>query len=436
MNRESDRQGKTCHLLLFTPHREDGESWAKTLAKEELEITIVTDLRVAKSYLEKRQYDYLLVGVSSNDCDGMKLLEWANDTIIGIRKCGVLKKSCDELYNRVFRLGADWCFHYESLTVDRMTTVLENLWVTYNATKWQHRKSTGFEQCSKRIRVEYASTKTLLISGPNGAGKSTVARLIHDHSPLRRGPYIVAECAHFTDHHECMSIFRGKAGGIKHPLYRNQQGLLAQANGGTLYIHEVCLLPISVQEVLATVIERGVFMPQTHTKETKFTGRIILSTKMNLSDKVLSGEFSASLYHCICGNVLHVPALAECQDDIIPLAEGFISEQCRQQGIPPPKLTKSAINKLIHHVWPGNVRELFSVISATCNTFTGTTITKEDIYLPEVKINVTPHTRRFNVMRALRHTKGNKAQAAKLLKINRVTLYKWMKLDGIPQDYR
>lgn len=233
-----------------------------------------------------------------------------------------------------------------------------------------------------------------------------------------------------------MDIFRGKETGVKHPLYRNQQGLLAQANGGTLYIHEVCMLPLHVQEVLATVIQRGVFTPQNLTKEIKFTGRIILSTKVNLAEKVRDGDFSEALFHCIHSNVVIVPPLSDCQDDIIPLAECFIKQICAETGIKAPRLTKGAINKLTNHIWTGNVRELFSTISRACYEFRGETLGKDDIVLNEIPKNRESHTRHYRVQRALRQTKGNKAQAAMLLGINRSTLYAWIKAEGISKDYR
>lgn len=421
-------------LLIYSSQIEDGKKMEEVFSKPGRKIQTTNSISTAKKILERSDCTMLIVAVSGKDCDGIKLLEWTNDTILGIKKVGVAMTVSPDIYNKVYKLGADHCFYFDSLVVDRLTIAIEKC--HREDQRWFQRNSNAFQGCSRRINIESNSNSTLLLSGPQGVGKSAIARVIHDSSPRRSGPFVVAECAHYLSATESMDIFRGKETGVKHPLYRNQQGLLAQANGGTLYIHEVCMLPLHVQEVLATVIQRGVFTPQNLTKEIKFTGRIILSTKVNLAEKVRDGDFSEALFHCIHSNVVIVPPLSDCQDDIIPLAECFIKQICAESGINVPRLTKGAINKLTNHIWTGNVRELFSTISRACYEFRGETLGKDDIVLNEIPKNRESHTRHYRVQRALRQTKGNKAQAAMLLGINRSTLYAWIKAEGIPKDYR
>lgn len=421
-------------LLIYSSRIEDGKKMEEIFSRPGMNIRTTDSVSDAKRILERSDCSMLVVAVVGKDCNGIKLLEWTNDTILGVKKVGVAMSESHDLYNKVYKLGADQCFYFDSLVVDRLTLAIEEF--HKDEQRWFQRKSSGFHGCSQRIITEANSDSTLLLAGPHGVGKSAIARLIHDNSPRRSGAFIVAECAHYMSASESMDIFRGKETGIKHPLYRNQQGLLAQANGGTLFIHEVCLLPLHVQEVLATVIQRGVFTPQNLTKEVKFNGRIIISSKADLAEKVREGEFSETLYHCIHGNVLRVPPLSDCLDDVIPLAEGFVRQYCAAEGIKVPKLTKGAINKLENHVWTGNVRELFSTMTRACSEFRGETIGKDEIMLNEIQRTSDNHTRKYRVQKALRHTKGNKAQAAKLLGVNRSTLYTWMKEELIPQDYR
>ena len=284
-------------LLIYSSRIEDGKKLEEVFSKTGTKVQTTNSVSDAKRILERNDFSMLVVAVADKDCDGMKLLEWTNDTILGIKKVGIAKNQCVELYNKVYKLGADHLFYFDSLVIDKLTLAIEEL--HKNGKRWFERKSGGFQGCSKRIIAECSSDATLLLAGPHGVGKSAIARLIHDNSPRRSEPFIVAECAHYMSAAETMDIFRGKELGIKHPLYRNQQGLLAQANRGTLFIHEVCHLPIHVQEVLATVIQRGVFTPQNLTKEVKFSGRIIFSTNVDLAEKVRAGEFSEALYDCI-----------------------------------------------------------------------------------------------------------------------------------------
>lgn len=421
-------------LLIYSSLIEDGKKLEEVFSKPGTKVQTTNSVSDAKRILERNDFSMLVVAVAGKDCDGIKLLEWTNDTILGITKVGVAKNESLDLFNKVYKLGADHLFYFDSLVIDKLTLAIEELHKDGN--RWFERKSGGFQGCSKRIVAEFNSDSTLLLAGPHGAGKSAIARLIHDNSPRRSGPFIVAECAHYMSAAETMDIFRGKESGIKHPLYRNQQGLLAQATGGTLFIHEVCLLPLHVQEVLATVIQRRVFTPQNLTKEIKFNGRIIFSTKVDLAEKVRTGEFSEALYHCIHSNVMRVPPLSDCLDDVISLSESFIDQYCAEANIPAPRLTKGAINKLNNHIWVGNVRELYSTIIRACSEYRGDTIGKDDIILYETEKDVSHHSRKYRVTKALQHTKGNKAQAARILEINRTTLYTWMREEGIPKDYR
>lgn len=151
---------------------------------------------------------------------------------------------------------------------------------------------------------------------------------------------------------------------------------------------------------------------------------------------VRDGDFSKALYHCLCANMLVVPTLSECQDDIIPLAEAFIKQLCASLGNSIPKLTAGACKKLLNHVWTGNVRELYSTISQACNTFKGNTIGKDDIILQDIHEEGPIHSRRYKLRKALEYTKGNKSKAADILGIHRCTIHKWIKQEGLPKNYR
>lgn len=325
-------------LLIYCSRNEAGQKIETMLSSKGTQVIVTDKISEAKRLIGRQQFDCLLAHVRGHDCEGMQLLNWVNESIFGISRLGVVDSDNAEVYNRVFKLGADDCFYFDSLTVDRLTIAIERLFKDDKNVEWIERRGNGFKGCTQRIIAETSSDSNLLLIGPHGVGKSAIARLIHNQSCRRNQPFVVAECAHYAPD-ECMEVFIGKENNIKNPLYRNQQGLLAQANGGTLYIHEVCQLPLRVQEVLATVLQRRVFTPRMLNKEVPFTGRIIISTRADLAKMVSEGDFSKSLYHVICANVLRVPPLTECQDDILPLAEAFIRQMCTSLGYPVPALT-------------------------------------------------------------------------------------------------
>lgn len=231
-------------LLIYSSRFEDGRKIEEMFSTKGFSTRISTEIRTAKKIIEEKGCECLVVAVTGEYCDGMKLLEWTNDTILSVIKYGVAISNSHTLYNKVFKLGADYCFYFDSLTIDNLTTVLDKVYCDSETFKWHERKSCGFEDCSRKILAETQIDTTLLIAGAKGTGKTAIARLIHNHSPRRNSPFIVAECSHYQDPAETMNIFKGKDTGTKNPFYRNQQGLLAQANRGTLYIHEVCHLQI------------------------------------------------------------------------------------------------------------------------------------------------------------------------------------------------
>lgn len=421
-------------LLIYSSRNEDGRMIETMVSSKGTTILRTDKLSEAKELIGRQQCDCVVSHVIGHDCEGMELLNWVNESIFDISCFGVVDTCNTELYNRVFRLGADGCFYFHSLNVDRLTIAIERVFKDSD-NPWIERRSAAFNFCSQRIIAESKSNSNLLLIGPHGVGKSAIARVIHDQSDRSDKPFVVAECAHYAPE-ECLEIFVGSDSKSRNSILRNQQGLLAQAKGGTLYVHEVCQLPLQLQEILATAIQRRVYRPRMMNKEIPFTGRIILSTREDLGKMVHKGDFSKTLYDCICANSLVVPTLADCQEDIIPLAEAFIKQICTSLGLPIPRLTAGATKKLHNHIWMGNVRELFSTISQACNTFSGTTIGKDEIVLQELHHEGPVHSRKYKLRKALQQTKGNKAQAAKILGINRTTIYTWLEEEGLPVDYR
>lgn len=424
-------------LLIYDPRIEDARTMENHFSEQGYNVKITDSIKDAKDILRKRPYSHLLSHIKDKDCDGMKLLQWTCDTILGIKKYGVIGTRNHALHSMIYKLGANDCFFFEAITLDVLTEVLADILDGSEGIGWCRRRSPAFQECGRRIHAEANLSGCLLIKGDSGVGKSSIARLIHADGERRNHPFIVADCSQYISTDDALAMLRGRETEIKHPLYRNQQGLLAQANGGTLFIRNIHHLYMPLQEVLADVIQRGVFIPQSHSKEIGFNGRIITSTSENLENLVSEGLFSLKLFHLITSSILQVPTLAECQDDIIPLAEAFIRYCCTERDMEIPRLTKGAMNKLCNHIWTGNVRELYSTISRTCAEFRGDTIGKDDIVLSEIRApEKYRHSRNYNIKNALRHTKGNKAQAAKLLGITRATLYIWMNEEGIPKDYR
>lgn len=419
-------------VLIYSSRLEDARNIERHFSIKGMKVHTVVNLANAKRDMQKIDFDCCYIRVTDKQCDGMKLLRWVKDTVIGVRKYCVLNTRDCEVFNFVYKLGVDDCFYFDSLNIDALALSIDKLYRENTCQKWHHRNSPAFDACTNKIRIESKSDSALLLIGPHGVGKSCVARVIHNESKYNQGKFVIAECCHYHDDQECITALRGKEAPTRNPIYRCHHGLVANANNGTLYVHEVSMLSPRSQEVLATLIQRRIYLPHSVGKEVPFNGKIIMSTTYDLSILVGEGLFSRRLYDCIMGNVAVVPTLMECHDDIIPLAKAFLSQNCFKLGKPVPKLSKGAMTKLSAHSWPGNVRELYVLMESLANSIDDSVIRKDDFVLTVPPCTCLVRDRKDVADDAIKRAGGNKSEAARSLGIGRTSIYRWA--ETVPED--
>lgn len=208
---------------------------------------------------------------------------------------------------------------------------------------------------------------------------------------------------------------------------------MAEANGGTLYFHQANLLPKDVQSILAKVIRKNKYCEPGSGKQRKFKGLIIISM-CETSQKRLYAE----LHSVVAPITLRIPSLAQCKDDILVLAEYFLTHFCIKEALPAMTLSAQAKDQLVNHTWTGNIRELFAVVTRAAQISNKKSITKSDLNLidvPDEKVSKRPVNHKAFVRKALREANGKKAKAARILGTTRQNLYRWMKKYDIPKDY-
>lgn len=355
-------------------------------------------------------------------------MRWLHDSVFGIRRVGVMIHDNISLANKVYKLGAMYCFYFHSIERDLLAENLEAIFRTEGEVKWFERRSPAFKACGERILMEAKSKGNLLITGEHGTGKCSISRLIHNHSEFRHGKFVIADCSSFKNEEEAYDRFRGAPVLRKSAIYRSQLGLLAQANEGTLMIDHIEKLPPVMHDMLVEIIEKRVYYDRRLKRDVPFTGRFIFTASENLKEMIQNGTFSKRLYFTVSRSVMRLPSLGECKDDIIPFAEEFVKEFCHRRGIAIiPKFTEGAKTKLIEHIWDGNIRELYSVISNSCTVFRGNTIGVGDIELLEPVDGGYRHSQVFLLKKALRTTRGNVSKAAGILGVDRTTATRWMK---------
>lgn len=285
---------------------------------------------------------------------------------------------------------------------------------------------------------------TVLILGENGTGKTITARAIHQLSSRRDQPFIEVACGALPDtllESELFGHVKGSFTGATH----DKPGKFLQANGGTLFLDEIGTASPSLQVKLLRVLQDREFEPVGGTQTHKVDVRLVLATNEDLQARVRSGEFRQDLFYRI--NVITVtqPPLRERIGDIPLLVEHYINEFNEQNGKRVKGLDEQAMHALQRYNWPGNVRELVNVIERAIVLSKSDLITIAD--LPEhlrrtEQDSVYSYNRllggtglksaladpeRQIIIDALEQHGWNRQDTARVLGINRTTLYKKMK---------
>lgn len=201
----------------------------------------------------------------------------------------------------------------------------------------------------------------VLIYGETGTGKELLARIIHQLSQRKDGPFIVLDCTLLQE-----TIFESEVFGYEKGAftgaYTSKKGLVELADGGTLFIDEVGELPIALQKKFLRFIQEKTFLRVGGTKFLKSDVRIISATNKNLEDEVKRGNFRADLYFRLNTVVIEIPPLRERKEDIPLLLEHFIRVKSQEVGKVFKGFSKGFLQLLLEYSWPGNVRELINVI--------------------------------------------------------------------------
>ncbi len=221
----------------------------------------------------------------------------------------------------------------------------------------------------RTLARQVAGTKiSVLISGESGTGKEVVARLIHDLSPRREAPFVPVNCGAIPE-----GLFESEVFGHERGSFtgadRQRKGYFEQAHGGTLLLDEVGEMPLSMQVKVLRALESGEYYRVGGTKALNADVRILAATNRDLAREVERGHFRQDLYFRLRATEIYLPPLRERPEDIPPLVDRFMTEFCRENNIPRPRLLKDAIEAIQNHEWKGNGREL--------RHFVGTLVTLE-----------------------------------------------------------
>ncbi|MGZ3370037.1 MAG: nitrogen assimilation response regulator NtrX [Caulobacteraceae bacterium] len=216
----------------------------------------------------------------------------------------------------------------------------------------------GHSQAAQQVRQMIAkiapTNSRVLIAGPPGSGKELVARMIHMGSQRAQGEFVPIAAAGMTPERVDLELF-GEEGESGRP---SKIGVFERAHGGTLYLDEVCDMPLETQGRILRVLIEQRFRRVGGTQDVQVDVRVVSSTSRDLREEIATGHFREDLFHRLSVVPIRVPGLAERREDIAELVEYFVDRISGAQGLPKRILGEDAIATLQVHDWPGNVRQL------------------------------------------------------------------------------
>ncbi len=304
-------------------------------------------------------------------------------------------------------------------------------------------KSPKMQQIYEVIDRISSGSPTILIRGESGTGKELVANVIHQNSVRKNRPFIPVNCGAIAEGLLESELF-GHVKGAFTGAVKDTMGLFKAANGGTIFLDEIAEVQPALQVKLLRALQERKIRPVGDPRETEVDVRVIAATNKNLEEAIRNKTFREDLYYRLNVISLHMPSLREIKEDIPHLVNHFIKKFSQDSHRVVTRIMPEALDLLMKYEWPGNVRQLENVIERAFALGIDDAIHAEDLP-PELRSMQQQNPigeDNFNLMdnekilirRALRFTKGNKAEAAKLLGINLTTVYRKMEKYRISEE--
>lgn len=288
--------------------------------------------------------------------------------------------------------------------------------------------STALQE-AKNLAGKVAQTDaTVLLLGDTGTGKEVFAQSIHYASKRKNKPFVAVNCSTLGKEILESELFGHKAGSFTGAM-KDKQGLMEEASGGTIFLDEVGEMSIDLQAKLLRVLETQEFYKVGDSKPTKVDIRVVTATNRNLQLEIDKGLFRMDLYYRLSVFKITLPSLAERVDDIDLLTTHFIKLFTDKMVVQYPRISKDFLNILKKHSWKGNIRELRNVIERAMILSDGE-LRPEFLPLEFTYQENSPNSlelaevEKQHIKKVLAITKGNKAEAAKILDIGLNTLYR------------
>jgi DNA-binding NtrC family response regulator len=315
-------------------------------------------------------------------------------------------------------------------------------------------ESQQIKRVIKQINLISTTDMSVIIQGKSGTGKEIVAQMIHQKSSRREFPFVPIDCGAIPDTLVESELFGYEKGAFT-GANSSKKGKFEAADKGTLFLDEITNMPASAQAKLLRVLQDRSINRIGSTKQIPVDVRIVVATNLNIIDVVNAGEFREDLFHRLNEFLISLPQLSERKEDITLLADEFLQDANNELGKHIMGISPEALKKMLSYHWPGNVRELKHLIKRAVLMEDQETISSEnlqqqlsiiernddisnidayyqkiingEISLADITSRITSKIEKEIINRLLLDVKFNKSKAARILDIDRNTLYNKMK---------
>jgi DNA-binding NtrC family response regulator len=427
------------------------ESLSGWLERDGHEVAMAASGEEALETLKDTRFDILLVDIKMEGMSGLEVLKQVKESdpeveIVMITAYGSIATAIDAMKSGAYdyllkpfepdELG----ILIEKIT-EHQAQVRENIFL-----KQQYEDRTRFESMIGQSRAMQevfgliedvaSANSTVLITGETGTGKELAAKAIHTNSPRCEGPFVSVNCGGIPEHLMESELFGHQKGAFT-DAKATKKGRLELAHGGTLFLDEIGEISMRMQIDLLRVLEDHVFYRVGGTQPIETDFRVVAATNKNLEEAIKKGTFREDLYYRLNVISFRMPSLSERKEDIPLLAEHFLHRFSQETNKAVDLISREAMDEMMLYEWPGNVRELENAIERAVVVSKGRKLIPEDlpIFRPEYLTLPTDDTllevEKAHISRILHENLWNVAKSAKILGIDRSTLYNKIKRHNI-----
>jgi DNA-binding NtrC family response regulator len=449
------------HILLIDDEPIALSNMSHVLEREGYAVTACENGESGLAAMQNTEFDIVLTDLRMPGIDGMDVLRHIRETTPDVPAIMITGHATLDSAVDAMKAGA---FHYiaKPFRLDEAREVvrsaLEMRRIKQENSQLRERieeisshasiitQDLGLQRLLETARQIAATDTSVVIHGESGTGKELLARFIHQHSQRSEGPFVAFNCGALHEEIAASELFGHEKGAFT-GANATKIGLFEAADGGTLFLDEVAEMPLLMQVKLLRVLQERELMRVGSTQPIDIDVRVIAASNRDLKAAVDEGQMRNDLYFRLNVVTLTLPALRERRDDIPLLAYYFLRKFSTMMDRDLQDISTEAMQRLVDYDYPGNIRELSNFIERGVALTQGKTLDIEHlpqnlgslsvrVFKPEMA--ATPTTlkeqEKEHILQALKVADGNRTQAAKLLGIDRVSLWRKLKKLGIESE--